>query len=89
MSNEEIVARYARSRGLANQSDIEIAPLELDGADGAEWDTNADQSHGTPEAESDFVEVAPVPRYNVYIPERSDSPEDEALAVHVGNYGDT
>lgn len=89
LSNEEIVARYARSRGLVDGSeDMEIAPLDLDGGDEGEWDADADEAPGTPEPESDFVEVAPAPRYNTYIPETPDSSEDEALGAHVGHYTD-
>ncbi|QRV80250.1 DHHC palmitoyltransferase [Ceratobasidium sp. AG-Ba] len=80
MTNEEIVARYARSRGIYGAEDEEVEPMELDGQEDG-WDIDP------PEQGEDFVEVAPA-RYNSYIPETPDSSEDEALATHVGSYGD-
>ncbi|QRV94739.1 DHHC palmitoyltransferase [Ceratobasidium sp. AG-Ba] len=80
MTNEEIVARYARSRGIYGAEDEEVEPMELDGQEDG-WDLDP------PEQGEDFVEVAPA-RYNSYIPETPDSSEDEALATHVGSYGD-
>ncbi|KAG8715370.1 Palmitoyltransferase [Ceratobasidium sp. 394] len=85
MTNEEIVARYARSRGIHGpEDDEEVVPLDLDEQENG-WDLDTPGNMG--EHESDFVEVAPS-RYNTYIPETPDSSEDEALANHVATFAD-
>jgi hypothetical protein len=82
LSNDEIVARYARSRGIHQSEDAEVAPLDLDNQEDG-WDIGP--TDGMVEHENDFVQVAPV-RYNTYIPETPDSSEDEALGTHVATY---
>ncbi|KAG8753987.1 hypothetical protein FRC12_011358, partial [Ceratobasidium sp. 428] len=84
MTNEEIVARYTRSRGIHSPEDEEVAPLDLDGQENG-WDL--DPPDAFPGGESDFVEITPT-RYNTYIPETPDSSEDEALGTHVATYAD-
>ncbi|KAG8680641.1 Palmitoyltransferase, partial [Ceratobasidium sp. 395] len=84
MTNEEIVARYTRSRGIHSAEDEEVAPLDLDGQENG-WDL--DPPDAFPGGESDFVEITPT-RYNTYIPETPDSSEDEALGTHVATYAD-
>ncbi|KAG9119752.1 Palmitoyltransferase [Ceratobasidium sp. 392] len=84
MTNEEIVARYARSRGIHTAEDEEVAPLHLDEQENG-WDL--DPPDDMDEGESGFVEIGST-RYNAYVPETPDSSEDEALATHVATYAD-
>ncbi|KAG8740007.1 Palmitoyltransferase [Ceratobasidium sp. 414] len=84
MTNGELVARYARSRGIHRAEDEEVTPLDLDEQENG-WDL--DLSGSVAEHEGDFVEVAPS-RYNTYVPETPDSSEDEALAAHVATFAD-
>ncbi|KAG9087432.1 Palmitoyltransferase [Ceratobasidium sp. 370] len=83
MTNEEIVARYARSRGIQRAEDEEVVPLDLEQENG--WDLDLPDSMA--EHEGDFVSIAPS-RYNTYIPETPDSSEDEALGTHVATFAD-
>ncbi|CAE6358480.1 unnamed protein product [Rhizoctonia solani] len=72
MTNEEIVQRYARSRGLETITRPEPEPDEDEPEDEGEPLDHNSVGEGT------GVPVSP-PKYNVYVPEDPDSSEDEAL----------
>ncbi|QRW22306.1 DHHC palmitoyltransferase [Rhizoctonia solani] len=79
MTNEEIVQRYARSRGLETITRPEPEPDEDEPEDEGEPLDHNSVGEGT------GVPVSP-PKYNVYVPEDPDSSEDEALGAHIGTY---
>ncbi|CAE6476095.1 unnamed protein product [Rhizoctonia solani] len=82
MTNEEIVQRYAQSRGLETRAGVEVEAT-LDQEDGGDEDEPLDRV-GLVEGDSDAPN--PKPKYNTYVPEDPDSSEDEALGVHIGTY---
>ncbi|CAE7190122.1 unnamed protein product [Rhizoctonia solani] len=81
LTNEEIVQRYAQSRGLetGTRSDMELDQDEGEG-EGKDEERLDHESAGVP------IIAEPKPKYNLYVPEDSDSSEDEALGAHVGTY---
>lgn len=87
LSNEEIVQQYAWSRGLESANGPAMMSREPSDQEGCAEGDEDDPSggiglkDGAPESDS-------ARRYNTYVPEASDSSEDEALAVHVGTYTD-
>ncbi|ELU39409.1 tRNA-dihydrouridine synthase 2 [Rhizoctonia solani AG-1 IA] len=76
MTNEEIVQRYARSRGLETITRPEPEPDEDEPEDEGEPLDHNSVGEGT------GVPVSP-PKCNVYVPEDPDSSEDEALGAHI------
>ncbi|CEL56154.1 Palmitoyltransferase PFA4 OS=Cryptococcus neoformans var, neoformans serotype D (strain B-3501A) GN=PFA4 PE=3 SV=1 [Rhizoctonia solani AG-1 IB] len=83
LTNEEIVQRYARSRGLETETRIEGEPGDEDG-DYYGVDEDEVLDRGLTEGSSGAP--VPPPKYNVYVPEDPDSSEDEALGTHIGTY---
>ncbi|KAJ1302776.1 hypothetical protein OPQ81_003084 [Rhizoctonia solani] len=79
LTNEEIVRRYAQSRGLEARTGVEVELNQDDSAD-------EDEPLGRASLEGDSVIADPQPKYNVYVPEDPDSSEDEALGAHIGTY---
>ncbi|KAG8691826.1 Palmitoyltransferase [Ceratobasidium sp. 423] len=82
LTNEEIVQRYAQSRGLETRAGVETGPDQDEGEDEGENGSLGRASL----AEGDFIIPDPKPKYNVYVPEDPDSSEDEALGAHIGTY---
>ncbi|KAH7338954.1 DHHC palmitoyltransferase-domain-containing protein [Rhizoctonia solani] len=85
MTNEEIVQRYAQSRGLETgvEAETELDQDEGEGEGGEDEDEPLGRANLT---EGDSNIPNPKPKYNTYIPEDPDSSEDEALGVHIGTY---
>lgn len=80
LTNEEIVQRYAQSRGIETGTGVETEFDQGNGGDDDEPLARAGLAQG------DFNAPDPKPKYNTYIPEEPDSSEDEALGAHIGSY---
>jgi hypothetical protein len=84
LTNEELVQRYAWSRGLENGPET-ASQGEID-QDGRDMEDGDISPGGINAAEDGTLEPDPMQKYNMYVPETPDSSEDEALTAHIGTY---
>lgn len=78
LTNQEIIQRYARSRGLETGVEVETEANQGDSGD--------EPLDGASPTEEDSITPDPKPKYNLYVPEDPDSSEDEALGAHISTY---